>query len=572
MTRMTPSEAFVETLLAEGVKEVIGLVGSAYQDALDLFPEAGIRFVTVHNEQTASHMADGYARASGRPGVCIAQNGPGCTNMLTGIAVAYQAHSPVIAITPTAMSTLSGLDGLQETDQMQVFKGVTRYQTRVPAPGRMAESMRAAFRHATSKFGPSQVDIPRDFFYGDTDQQILQPHEYRTVSRAAGDPAQLAAAAELLAKAHAPAIVAGYGCVLANAHAATAQLAEHLTAPVINTFWHNDSFPSAHPLSVGPLGFGGAKSAMEVLMEADVVLMLGSRINGFGYAPQYGLNYYPRHAKIIQVDISAEEIGRTQRIDVGIVADARLAAEGLLQRLGASSSANDKTRRLARIMKAKKDWVALQNQMCESTNDQINPYAALRTICGAIDEDTIVTTDIGFAAGAAHGFLGFQKPRKFIAPGNFANCGFAFPTALGAKLACPDSPVVAIVGDGAWGFGLQEVMTSIEEKLPVVAVVLNNGQLGAEKSNQLTYLGGREVGVNVAARFNYAEIAKAMGAQAIRITRLEDIESVFLKAVASNETWVIEVMIDPAILNKPFRGEALSTAVRYLDRYKHLSA
>lgn len=572
MTRMTPSEAFVETLRAEGITDVMGLVGSAYQDALDLFPSAGIRFVTVHHEQTAAHMADAYARVRGTPAVCIAQNGPGCTNMLTGVAVAYQAHSPVIAVTPSAMASMVGVDGLQEADQMQIFKAVTRFQVQVKTPGRMAENLRAAFRNAIAHMGPVQIDIPRDMFYGDTEQQILEPMHYRAHRSDGGDPALHAAAAKLLAGAKRPVIVAGYGCVLAQAWDITGALAEFLTAPVINTFWHNDSFDGKHRLAVGPLGFGGSRVAMELLSEADVVLMLGSRINGFGYAPQYGLTYYPSQAKIIQVDISAAEVGRTQRIDLGVVGDARGAAEGILAALQATGARKPDLNRLQRIDERRLAWAEEQERMCTPRGDLINPYAALRDVCGSLTPQTIVSVDIGFAAGAAHGFLQFSEPRKFIAPGNFANCGFALPAALGAKLARPDCPVVAIVGDGGWGFGLQEVMTSLEEGLPIVAVVLNNGQLGAEKSNQLTYLGGRFVGVDVGRRFNYAEIARAMGANAVRITKLADLKPAFASAMASRETWVIEIMVDPAILNKPFRGEALSKAVRYLDRYQHLSA
>lgn len=572
MTRMTPSEAFVETLVAEGVKYVTGLVGSAFQDALDLFPAAGIRFVTVHHEQTAAHMADAYARATGKPAVCIAQNGPGCTNMLTGIAVAYHAHSPVVVVTPSAMSTLVGLDGLQETDQLDIFRAVTKFQARVSCPSRMAETMRAAFRHATARLGPAQVDVPRDFFYGDTDQEILLPAQYRSSGAACGDAQAIANAAHLLAAANRPVIVAGYGCVLADAFSETAALAEYLDAPVVNTFWHNDSFPTTHPLAAGALGFNGSKVAMQLLAEADVVLMLGSRINDFGYAPQYGLRYYPHEARIIQVDVDPLQIGRTKPIDVSVVGDAALSAKAILAELQGVRPERYDRGMVEKVSRLYAGWREDQAALCRATSSYINPYAAAKAVCELMPSDAIVTTDIGFSAAIPNSFLKFNEPRKFIAPGNFANVGFAFPAALGAKLGRPDCPVIAFVGDGGWGFALQEVMTSLEERLPVVVVLFNNGVLGAEKANQLTFLGGRFVGVDVAATFNYADIAKAMGANAIRIERIEDLGVAFSEALESGKTWVLEIMTDPAVLNKPFRGEALSKAVRHLEKYRHLNS
>ncbi|VTU34456.1 sulfoacetaldehyde acetyltransferase [Variovorax sp. PBL-E5] len=572
MPRMTPSEAFVETLVAEGVQHVTGLVGSAFQDALDLFPHAGIRFVPVHHELTAAHMADGYARATGRTAVCIGQNGPGCTNMLTAIAVAYQAHSPVVVVTPSAMNSLSGLDGLQEIDQMDIFRAVTKFQARVPSPSRMAETMRAAFRHATARLGPAQVDIPRDFFYGDTDQVILKPEQYRSSATIRADEASIGRAADLLAKAKKPMILAGYGCVVSEAYDATAALAEFLDCPVANTYWHNDSFPTDHPLAVGALGFNGSKVAMQMLAEADVVLMLGSRINDFGYAPQYGMRYYPHQAKIIQVDIDSAQIGRSKPVDVSVVGDARLTATAILEHLQRQGEGSRRGDTRSTVGALKVQWRAELDVMCRPASEYINPYAATRAICEALPENAFVTTDIGFSPCIPNAFLRFTKPRRYIAPGNFANVGFGFPAALGVKLAHPEDPVVAFVGDGGWGFALQEVMTALEENLPVVVILMNNGVLGAEKANQATFLESRFVGVDVGAGFNYAEIARAMGADAQRITDIEQLVPAFKKAVESSQICVLEVMTDPEILNKPFRGEALSKAVRHLDKYKHLAS
>ena len=571
MPRMTPSEAMVETLRVEGATDVTGIVGSAFMDALDLFPAAGIRFVPVRHEQGAAHMADGYARVSGKVGVCTGQNGPGITNMVTGVAAAYHAHSPVIVATPSATSGSVGLDGFQEVEQLSIFRSITKFQLQVPRPDRMAESFRTAFRMATSHMGPVQVDIPRDFFYGESNEEILAPHQYRSDARAAGDPAALDRAAEILAGAERPVIVAGYGVVVADAHEATARLAERLGAPVANSYLHNDSFPASHPLAVGPLGYMGSRAAMKLMSEADVVLMLGCRINVFGTVPQYGLDFYPADAKVVQVDIDAEQLGRSKPIELGIVADAGLAAEELLRRL--PGDAVDGT---ARVREAMGDWQRELAAMSASDATPISPRRALSELSAVLPQGTVVTTDIGNICSVSNGYLQFEEPRRFLAAMGFGNCGFALPGALGAKLARPDLPVVALVGDGAWAMGLQEMMTAVEEDLPVVAVVFNNRQWGAEKRNQIDFYDDRFVGTNIGHNleggFDFAGIARSMRADGVRVTDPGDLKSAFSDAFASGNPTVVEVMVDPEELAEPFRRDALQQPVRHLDRYRHLAA
>jgi sulfoacetaldehyde acetyltransferase len=243
---MTPSEALVETLVANGVGEVFGIVGSAYMDAIDIFPAAGIRFIPVAHEQGAAHMADGYARASGRHGVCIAQNGPGITNFVTAIAAAYWAHSPVVFITPETGSMTMGLGGFQETEQLPIFSKITKFQGQVNNPRRMAEVAGRCFDRAMLEMGPAQLNIPRDYFYGDIQATITPPMR---IGRGAGDPAALLAAARF------PVIVAGGGVILSGGTAEAVALAELLHAPVANGYLHNDSFPASHALWCGPLGY-----------------------------------------------------------------------------------------------------------------------------------------------------------------------------------------------------------------------------------------------------------------------------------------------------------------------------
>ncbi|MDP2707217.1 MAG: thiamine pyrophosphate-binding protein, partial [Burkholderiales bacterium] len=289
--RMTPSEAFVETLRAQGVTDTFGIVGSAYMDAHDLFPLAGIRFVSVAHEQNAAHMADGYARVTGKHGVCIGQNGPGITNFVTAIAAAYWAHSPVVAITPESGSLTMGLGGFQETEQMPIFSKITKWQVHVNAPSRMAELTSRAFDVAMQERGPVQLNIPRDYFYGDIEVEIPKPIR---IEGTAGGPESLDAAAALLAKAKFPVILSGGGVVMANGIKECVALAEYLSAPVVNSYLHNDSFPTSHALACGPLGYMGSKAAMRLINKADVVLALGSRLGPFGTLPQYGFDYWPK--------------------------------------------------------------------------------------------------------------------------------------------------------------------------------------------------------------------------------------------------------------------------------------
>jgi sulfoacetaldehyde acetyltransferase len=309
---MTPSEAFVETMVANGVSEMFGIMGSAFMDAMDIFAPAGIRLIPVVHEQGAGHMADGYARVSGRHGVVIGQNGPGISNCVTAIAAAYWAHSPVVIVTPEAGTMGIGLGGFQEAKQLPMFQEFTKYQGHVTHPARMAEFTGRCFDRAMAEMGPTQLNIPRDYFYGQIKAEIPQPQR---LDRGAGGEERLNEAAELLAQAKFPVIISGGGVVMADAIEECKALAERLGAPVVNSYLHNDSFPANHPLWCGPLGYQGSKAAMKLLAQADVVVALGSRLGPFGTLPQHGLDYWPKNAKIIQIDADHKmlDLGRDLR-------------------------------------------------------------------------------------------------------------------------------------------------------------------------------------------------------------------------------------------------------------------
>jgi sulfoacetaldehyde acetyltransferase len=580
--RMTPSEAFVEVLAAQGVTHVFGIVGSAYMDALDLFPAAGIRFVPTVHEQGAAHMADGYSRVSGRHGVCIGQNGPGITNFVTAIAAAYWAHSPVVAITPEAGSLGVGLGGFQETEQLAIFSKITKYQAHVTHPSRMAELTARAFDRAHLELGPTQLNIPRDHFYGEIECEIPAPLR---VSRGPGASADLDAAARLLAGARFPVILAGGGVVMSEGVPACVALAELLGAPVVNSYLHNDSFPASHPLACGPLGYHGSKAAMRTIAKADVVLALGSRLGPFGTLPQYGFDYWPASAKLVQIDADPRVLGLVKKTAVAVCGDAREAAEALGERLGRlplAGSANRAEREAA--VRAEREAWEQERRGWDHESDawsleamagasELHPRQVLRELERALPEDAMVSTDIGNVCQIANSYLRFERPRSMFGAMMFGNCGYAFPAVIGCKAAAPERPAVAYVGDGAWGMSFGELLTCVRERIPVTAVVFDNRQWGAEKKNQVDFYGNRFVGVNLE-NPSWAGVARALGAEGVTLEKLGDVGPALREAcVAQREgrTTVLEIMLTRE-LGDPFRRDALKLPKRLLPKYRAYSA
>ena len=569
MTYMSASEAFVETMVAHGVTDVFGIVGSAYMDALDIFEPAGIRFISVAHEQAAAHGADGYTRASGRPGVCIAQNGPGITNFVTAIAAAYWAHSPIVMITPETGSMGLGKGGFQETEQMPIFEKITKYQVQVNRYERIAEHMHRAFTLAMAERGPVQVNIPRDLFYGEADYDIQKP---LTIERSAGGRESLDAAAKALAGAKFPVILSGGGVIMADGSGPLMELAEYMDAPVINSYLHNDSFPASHHLACGPLGYQGSKAAMKIVSQADVVLALGSRLGPFGTLPQHGLDYWPKDAKVVQVDIDHRMLGLVQEVEVAVHGDAAQAAVeilGLLKGMDLASAGN-RDQRLAEVAKQKAEWGTELDEMSSADGSPIAPRRALRELEKAMPDNAMVTTDIGNICSVANSYLNFDRPNSMFAAMSFGNCGYAFPTAMGAKIASPDRPAIAYVGDGAWGMSLAEVMTCVREEIPVTAVVFNNGQWGAEKKNQIDFYDDRYVGTNLT-NPSFAEVSKAMGGNGIKVSSPDEVGDALQEAVKSNQATVLEIMVTQE-LGDPFRRDALNNPKRILDKYKAYEA
>jgi sulfoacetaldehyde acetyltransferase len=482
-------------------------------------------------------------------------------------------------VTPETGTMTLGLGGFQETEQLPIFSKITKYQAHVNNKARMAELTGRAFDRALLELGPSQLNIPRDYFYGDIEAEIPAPIR---IERGAGGEAALAQAADLLAQAKFPVILSGGGVINADGWGEAVQLAELLQAPVACSYLHNDAFPASHPLWCGPLGYQGSKAAMKLMAKADVVLALGTRLGPFGTLPQHGLDYWPKHAKIIQVDADAKMLGLVKPISVGLCGDARAAAGALVERLKGRTLACQGNRE-ARLAEVRAEKAAWEQELAEWTHEKdswsletakgsshMHPRQMLRELERAMPARAMVSTDIGNICSVSNSYLRFDAPRSMFAAMAFGNCGYAFPTIVGAKLAAPDRPAIAYVGDGAWGMSFGELQTCVRENIPVTAVVFNNGQWGAEKKNHVDFYNNRFVGVNLEKQPSWAAVARAMGAEGLVVDRVSDVGPALAaaaKAQQEGRTTVLEMMVT-AELGDPFRRDALSKPVRHLDKYK----
>ena len=571
--RMTTEEAFVKTLQMHGIEHVFGIIGSAFMPISDYFPKAGITFWDCAHEGSGGMMADGFTRASGKMSMMIAQNGPGITNFVTAVKTAYWNHTPLLLVTPQAANKTIGMGGFQEVAQMDLFKDMVAYQEEVRDPSRMAEVLNRVIVNAKRASAPAQINVPRDFWTQVIDIDLPALVEFE---RPSGGEAALAAAAALLSGAKFPVVLNGAGVVLASAIAASMALAERLSAPVCVGYQHNDAFPGSHPLFVGPLGYNGSKAAMELIAQADVVLALGTRLNPFSTLPGYGLDYWPKAAKIIQVDINPARIGLTKTVAVGIVGDAKKVAEGILARLPERAV---NAARLGVIAQTKSAWAQALSSMDHEDDDPgttwnqrardakpewMSPRMAWRAIQAALPKEAIISSDIGNNCAIGNAYPTFEAGRKYLAPGLFGPCGYGMPSVIGAKIACPDVPVVGFSGDGAFGIAVTELTAIGRKEWPAITqVVFRNYQWGAEKRNSTLWYDDNFIGTELDSGVSYAGIAKACGLQGVVARTMDELTSALRQAIVdqmAGKTTLIEAMINQE-LGEPFRRDAMKKPV-----------
>ncbi len=575
--KMTTEEAFVKVLQMHGIDNAFGIIGSAFMPISDLFPRAGIKFWDTAHEVNAGMMADGFSRVSGKMTMCIAQNGPGITNFVTPIKTAYWNHTPMLLVTPQAANKTIGQGGFQEIPQMKLFEDMVCYQEEVRDPARIAEVLNRVIEKAWRGCAPAQINIPRDMWTQIIDIDLPQRVRFELPS---GGSNAITRAARLLSNAKFPVILNGAGVVISGAIPASVALAEELSAPVCSGYQHNDAFPGSHKFACGPLGYNGSKAAMELISRADVVLALGTRLNPFSTLPGYGIDYWPKDAALIQVDINADRIGLTKKVTIGIQGDAKKVAEQILEQLSPSPANEGRAEREALIHRKKSAWLQELSSMDHEDDDPgttwnqrardkepalMSPRMAWRAIQSALPKDAIISSDIGNNCAIGNAYPTFEEGRKYLAPGLFGPCGYGFPAILGAKIAMPDMPVIGFAGDGAFGISMNE-MTACgrDDWPPITMVIFRNYQWGAEKRNTTLWYSDNFVGTELDLNVKYHKIAQACGVNGVQVATREELTKALDLAVENqmnnNQTTFIEVLLNQE-LGEPFRRDAMTTPV-----------
>jgi len=571
--KMTTEEAFIKVLQMHGIEHAFGIIGSAMMPISDLFPAAGITFWDCAHEVNAGMSADGYTRATGKMSMAIAQNGPGITNMVTPIITAYWNHTPLLLVTPQAANRTIGQGGFQEMKQMAMFEDCVCYQEEVRDPTRIAEVLNRVIMKAFRGSAPAQINVPRDFWTQVIDIEL--PQVVR-INHPSGDGDAIAEAAKLLSEAEFPVMLNGAGVVLSGAIPASVALAERLSAPVCCNYQHNDAFPGSHPLSCGPLGYNGSKAGMEMIAKADVILALGTRLNPFSSLPAYQTEYWPKDAKIIQVDINADRIGLTKRVAVGIQGDARRVAEQILEHLSPTAGDKGRDERTHMVATARSRWaqeltsmdhedddpgVSWNERAREREPERMSPRQAWRAIQAAMPSDAIISTDIGNNCAIGNAYPMFEEGRKYLAPGLFGPCGYGLPSILGAKIGRPDVPCVGFAGDGAFGISMNE-MTACgrNDWKPITMVIFRNYQWGAEKRNTTLWFDDNFVGTELNQGVDYAKVAQACGLKGVQASTPDELTEVLREAIRQQMeegvTTFVEVILNQE-LGEPFRRDAM---------------
>jgi sulfoacetaldehyde acetyltransferase len=577
MTKMTTEEAFVKVLQMHGIEHAFGIIGSAFMPISDIFPDAGITFWDVAHETNGGLIADGYTRATGKMSMVIAQNGPGITGLVTPIKTAYWNHTPLLLVTPQAANKTMGQGGFQEVEQMNLFKDMVCYQEEVRDASRMAEVLNRVIEKAIRGSAPAQINVPRDYWTQVIDIDL--PPIVR-LERQAGGVDAIKKAADLLSKAKFPVILSGAGVVIGGAIEDCKKLAEKLDAPVCSGYQHNDSFPGSHPLAAGPLGYNGSKAGMELISKADVVLALGTRLNPFSTLPGYGMDYWPKDASIIQVDMNSDRIGLTKKVTVGICGDAKLVAQQLLNQLSPTAGDNDREKRKEIIHQTKSAWLQKLSSLDHEDDDEgtvwnaearkrdadrMSPREAWRGIQAGMPDDVIISSDIGNNCAIGNAYPTFEKGRKYLAPGLFGPCGYGFPAILGAKIGCPDTPVIGFAGDGAFGISMNEMSSVARPEWPAISMVIfRNYQWGAEKRNTTLWFDDNFVGTELDPKLSYAKVADACGLKGVTVRTMEETTAAIKQSCEDQKkgiTTFIEVILNQE-LGEPFRRDAMKKPVK----------
>jgi len=542
------AQILLESLKKERVTVIFGYPGGAILPVYDvLYDDPDIRHILVRHEQGAAHAADGYARVSGRPGVCMATSGPGATNLVTGIANAHMDSTALIAFTGQVSmytpnsSYMIGKDAFQEADIIGITTPITKYNYQVKEAAEIPKAVRMAFHIATTgRPGPVLIDLPKNAQTGTAEIKFSDEIEIRGYKPTYDPhPLQVKRATELFVGAEKPMILAGGGVTSSNAFQELLELAELLMAPVTTTLMGKGCFPENHPLSLGNIGMHGTRAANQLILEADVLLAVGTR---FSDRSTGNLSSFCPDAKIMQIDIDSAEIGKNIDVDIPIVADAKRTLKAIYELVIKQLKKREDSVWFRRVKEVKEQ---LQNTAPVEEGKNLKPQTLLKELRKILPEDAIVTTEVGQNQMWAALYFKALKPRTFISSGGLGTMGFGFPASLGAKVAYPDRPVVDIAGDGSFIMTEQDLACSVMENIPVTVTVLNNSMLGMVAQWQRLFYNRRYSAVKLGRVPDFVKLAEAYGAQGVRVGSLDEFSKAVRNAMKSEVTTVIDVPISP---------------------------
>ncbi len=545
MTELSAGRAVVELLKLEQVRHIFGIVGSTFLDVLDaLYDDKSVEYVNVRHEQGAAFMADGLARVSGAPAACLVTAGPGATNLVTGIAAAHVAHSPVVAIAGGPPLGHYDKDAFQEYDLVALFAPVTKLALRIDSPKRIPEIFRLALRTAmTGRKGPVFLDIPRDVLNDQVvDMELAEPGTYRPLHAPLPSPEAIEEAVSVLRTAQRPLMLVGGGVTWAGAGGLASRLSADFGLPTITAYGRNDAIANDDPLYVGPLGRAGSPEAAAACRRADALLVVGSRLGNF--TSFYDDRYIQAGTRIVQIDIDARDLGRHYPVAVAIQADAGHALAALregFRRAGVKPTSDAWRGEAVELRAKRRARLDAERGLATLPLKPQRVYAELRP---ALPPETIVALDAGAAPAYGYDRLNFTHPRTFLTPLDLGGLGFAFPEALGAKLARPGAPVLAIHGDGGFLMNVQELETAVRHGINAVTLVMNNNAWGSEKAYQKHFYNERYVGADLGnPRFD--RLAELFGARGYYVEHADQVGDVVRAALACGRPAVIEIPIDP---------------------------
>ncbi|MEM7120434.1 MAG: thiamine pyrophosphate-binding protein [Pseudomonadota bacterium] len=549
MQKLSGGQAAVEALKVERVEHVFGLIGSATMEMFDaLYDAPEINFIGVHDERTGTHMADGYARATGKAGVILAgQNGPGATNLVTGLSQAAAAFSPVVSIAGSLSTGHVYRDAFQEVDQQALFTPVTKKTWTATQVERVPEMFREAFRVAmTPRRGPVQLNLPRDVLSATANYPAFQdPATYRSQHAPAGATEAIMQAADLLRDAERPVIVAGGGIKNTGGHPEALELAEALNAPVVTAPGHGDAIPFGHPLNAGQMGPRGNPVASRLAKEADVILALGTRL-GFN-STFYSYDNINEQAAIIQVELEPTAIGRYFPVAVGIWADAPTAARQLRDAVANRERRDEVEAWTDQFSTERTAYLDKRDADAATDTHPIQPSGLFKVLRDVLPRDAAITLDAGTLCLQATDALNYWEPPSLFTPLDFGLVGFSFACGLGIKLGRPERPVVSLMGDGGFGMTISELSTAVDHGINTVTVVMNNTCWGAEKAYQRDFFGERYIGADVSSP-PFDKAAELYGAAGFRVERIGEVGDAVEAALRCGKPAVVDVAVDPAAL------------------------